>query len=209
MAEDTTREARAPNNFDNGVKAILATNITVYRNALKLSRAELAERVGITEAAIGQYERGTRTPQIDIICKLANVFNVPVDKLVGHNAGEYDAVKEYRFDETIRFVRNLGYSVVETEEGIVKVSARYKPVVRFTQSVATVETVYAGGLKEVIKFNNRETFISFFESLINRFLFADGARPIVEEIINTLNSTGKVELPSLEVKKQDDLYNFM
>lgn len=193
--------ARAPEN-DDDVKTILATNITVYRKRMKLSRAALAERIGITEAAIGQYERGSRTPQVEIVCKLADVFNVSVDKLIGHGASDYDAVKEYRLDETMRFVRNLGYSVVETEEGIVKVSARYKPVVHFSQGVATVETVYEGGLKEVIKFNNRETFISFFESLINQFLVARGARLIVEEIINTLNSTGKVELPNLDVTKQ-------
>lgn len=48
-----------------------------------LSQAALAEKIGISQSALGNYERGTRAPDKDIIVALARFFNVSCDYLLG------------------------------------------------------------------------------------------------------------------------------
>jgi len=48
-----------------------------------MSREELGKQVGTSGLVIGRYERNENTPSIDMILKLAKVFNVSLDYLVG------------------------------------------------------------------------------------------------------------------------------
>lgn len=68
--------------IDSG-KTALAGNIARYRQKLKLTRAELAKRVDVSEMAIGQYERGVRVPNLQTLLRLAQVLKVSTDALFG------------------------------------------------------------------------------------------------------------------------------
>lgn len=189
------------------VRAILAENISAYRQKLKMTRGELAAKIGASEAAIGQYERGTRTPQITFICKLADVFNVPVDLLVGHGNSEYDSVMEYRFDRAIDFIRKWGYLAVEAEDGTIKISENNnKTTYNFYAGVFEVNEKTAG--RELINFKNRDSFIVFSEKIISLFAFADGAEKIVSHIIYALKSDGKLSLPDVFLSSSFDRFDF-
>lgn len=61
----------------------IGENIKKYRIEKNLKQSELAERSGISRVAIGNYERGERTPNIDIIKKIANALDVPISILTG------------------------------------------------------------------------------------------------------------------------------
>ncbi|MFA5313923.1 MAG: helix-turn-helix transcriptional regulator [Methanomassiliicoccales archaeon] len=61
----------------------IAENIKSLRNAQKITQTELAERVGISNGAISAYELGTRMPSYEILIKLAQVFKVSTDNLLG------------------------------------------------------------------------------------------------------------------------------
>lgn len=146
------------------VREILGVNILYYRQKLKMTRAELAEKIGLSEAAIGQYERATRTPTIEYICKLSNVFGVPVDLLVGHGNSEYDSVMEYRFDKAAVFIRRLSLFIFETSDKNIKICRRKDGVPSFQ----LIDGVLFQADKQdefdtLIKFNNRQTFITFTE----------------------------------------------
>ena len=65
------------------MKANLADNIRDLRTAKKLTQSELAERVGVTKGTISAYEVGTRLPSYDILIKLAQIFRVSTDNLLG------------------------------------------------------------------------------------------------------------------------------
>lgn len=65
------------------LKNNIGSNIAKCRKAIGLTRAALAEKVGLTLAAIGQYERGDRTPTVEHLCKIADTLNVTVNDLVG------------------------------------------------------------------------------------------------------------------------------
>lgn len=83
-----------------------------------LSREALAERLGIATETLARYERGDRSPKIEIIAKLCEIFNVSADYFAnksedtkkaptGQTAGEGTggATKEDRL-ETVHHINN-------------------------------------------------------------------------------------------------------
>ncbi len=65
-------------------KDILRERITEARKRKKLNQAQLAERAGITPAAISQIEKGRRVPTIGVLHKIAVVLKVSLDYLTGN-----------------------------------------------------------------------------------------------------------------------------
>jgi transcriptional regulator with XRE-family HTH domain len=53
------------------------------RKGKKLTQEQLAKNVGITRSALSQYETGARTPDYEIVQRLAEYFDVSIDYLVG------------------------------------------------------------------------------------------------------------------------------
>lgn len=58
------------------------------------SQAELAECLGVTQQAVGLWERGKNMPDYDILKKLATMFNVSTDYLLCR-----DDIPPYYIDE--------------------------------------------------------------------------------------------------------------
>jgi transcriptional regulator with XRE-family HTH domain len=48
-----------------------------------MSQRELAERIGVSTGAIGNYESGLRRPKFETLEALADVLNVPLPALIG------------------------------------------------------------------------------------------------------------------------------
>lgn len=61
------------------------------RLANELTQKELSEKLGCTQTAVGKYERGDLEPNIDTLIKLAGIFEVSIDYLVG-NSDEFGAI---------------------------------------------------------------------------------------------------------------------
>lgn len=49
----------------------------------KMTQAELAKILGVNQTAVGKYERGDLQPNNNILCMLADIFDVSVDYLLG------------------------------------------------------------------------------------------------------------------------------
>lgn len=65
-------------NFSNNLKKI--------RKSLKLSQADLADLVDISQRTISHYEKGDSEPELLTICRLADAFNITTDQLLGYDA---------------------------------------------------------------------------------------------------------------------------
>lgn len=61
----------------------LGERIKKQRNLNKLTQKELAIQLGLTARMISFYETEQRVPPIDILIKLANVFSISTDYLLG------------------------------------------------------------------------------------------------------------------------------
>ena len=66
---------------------VFAQRLKELRKQNGLSQASLAQQLGMTQQAVGKWERGTATPDPQTIAKLAEIFNVPSDVLLGLDAG--------------------------------------------------------------------------------------------------------------------------
>lgn len=69
-------------------------NLKELRNKRNVSQAQVAEALGISLRAYQNYEYGQREPNIDMINKLADYFNVTTDRLLGRDTEEQDVIDE-------------------------------------------------------------------------------------------------------------------
>lgn len=61
----------------------LGAHIALLRKSRGLTQAELARAIGVSQQAVFAYELGERRVSVLILAKLARVFVVPVEDLVG------------------------------------------------------------------------------------------------------------------------------
>ena len=64
----------------------LRENIRYNRNLLNLTQGQLAEKLGGKKSLISNYENGHSLPDILTINKLADIFEISIDELMGRNS---------------------------------------------------------------------------------------------------------------------------
>lgn len=64
------------------MKVKIAENIKFYRKQLKMTQSQLAEKLNGKKSLISNYENGYSTPDIYMLCKLAEIFEISLDELV-------------------------------------------------------------------------------------------------------------------------------
>ena len=62
---------------------MLEERIKELRKREKMTRKELADKLGVSLSTIGMYEQGNRTPDRAKLEKLCEIFNVTLDYLMG------------------------------------------------------------------------------------------------------------------------------
>ena len=56
------------------------------REMANMSQRALGDKLGIANTVISKYERNVCDPSVENLIKMADIFGVSVDSLVGHNA---------------------------------------------------------------------------------------------------------------------------
>ena len=62
---------------------IFSQRLLAARKAKGLTQAQLGEMIGVSEAAIGHFERARQQPSFNTLCSLGNALEVSIDYLVG------------------------------------------------------------------------------------------------------------------------------
>lgn len=70
-------------NVDEQNVLLLRTRLIELRKEKGLSQVALAKELGVDCSTIAKYETGDRLPDLVMLCKLADYFNVTTDYLVG------------------------------------------------------------------------------------------------------------------------------
>ena len=65
------------------------------RKRADLTQVELAKKLGVSRSTIGNYEKGIRTPDYEMLEKIADFFNVDLNFLLGKSGNEADLYKRY------------------------------------------------------------------------------------------------------------------
>lgn len=72
----------------------LGSIVKDLRKKKGMKQSELAEKAGISRVAVGNYERNERTPNVEILLKLANALDVPIMDLMNIPADDYNAIRD-------------------------------------------------------------------------------------------------------------------
>lgn len=79
----------------------LSANICMLRKASSMTQEQLAEALGVTFAAVSKWERSVATPDLSLIVRMADLFGVSLDTLIGFE------VKNHSVDAFEKRIRDL------------------------------------------------------------------------------------------------------
>jgi transcriptional regulator with XRE-family HTH domain len=85
--------------YSKGVTLLLTELLTFPNKIMKLrehigfTQAQLAGKLGLTRSAVNAWEMGNAIPSTEVIIKLARIFNVSTDYLLGTDDTEMISVK--------------------------------------------------------------------------------------------------------------------
>lgn len=57
------------------------------RRTLGMTQASLAQRIGVSQGAVSQWEKGVASPHITILPKLAEALGCSINDLIDHKEG--------------------------------------------------------------------------------------------------------------------------
>ncbi len=63
----------------------LSKNIRFYRKSMNMTQEQLANMLNGKKSLVSNYENGYSVPDIEILIKLADIFEISLDELVGRN----------------------------------------------------------------------------------------------------------------------------
>jgi len=69
--------------MNENIASIIGTRIKAARDKIEISQKKLAENVGISPAAINQFEKGEKKPSSEVLARIANELGVSNDYLLG------------------------------------------------------------------------------------------------------------------------------
>ena len=63
----------------------LSHTLKLYRESAEITQKDMAKKLGVSESAYRSYELGDRKIPIDLLAKLAAIYRVSVDVLIGNS----------------------------------------------------------------------------------------------------------------------------
>lgn len=63
----------------------IGEKIKTLRKERKLTQKELAHKIGVTAPTVTKYENGQLEPNIEVLNRIANTFNMPISALIEDN----------------------------------------------------------------------------------------------------------------------------
>ena len=71
----------------------IGTNIYTLRKEKKITQAQLAEKLGVSEQAISKWENDQCAPDVSLFPIIAEFFGVSIDRLFGYHTSSDDDVE--------------------------------------------------------------------------------------------------------------------
>lgn len=82
----------------------MMTNFKKERKKKSYTQDEISEKLGIPKTTYCGYEQGIRKIPIEVLCNLADIYQISLDELVGRNFAKAGTELE---DEILKYVRQL------------------------------------------------------------------------------------------------------
>ncbi len=65
-----------------------STNLKKIRKSLDLTQGKLAAIIKVSQRTISHYENADSEPELIIVCRLADAFNISIEQLLGYDSTE-------------------------------------------------------------------------------------------------------------------------
>lgn len=88
------------------LKPVISKNISDLRIAADMTQLELAEKLNYSDKAVSKWERGESIPDVAVLKKIADLFEVPLDYLV---TAEHEQKKVLNDSDIGQKIRNRGF----------------------------------------------------------------------------------------------------
>ena len=150
-----------------------------------LSRKALAAALEVSTASIGYYEHGDRKPDIEVLVKISNFFDVSCDYLLrGVESQNISIQSELGFDneviEQIRYIKQLQYDDILSDVllmyEIIPFLDNLKRIIynayAFGEEETVVNEVFDEFLKDMTEKKNMQVFVSDPENIKTHLLSA-------------------------------------
>ncbi|TAF73190.1 MAG: XRE family transcriptional regulator [Bacteroidetes bacterium] len=107
---------------------ILGNNIKLFRERLGLSQENMAQYLGVKREMVSYYENGVRTPNVDILKKLADLFGVEEIELLEEASDTKTANMAFAFR-----AEGLNNTDLENIAKFKKIVKNYLKIVKLTR----------------------------------------------------------------------------
>lgn len=174
-----------------------------------LTQEEVAQKAGISRIALGNYERGERTPPIDIFARIANALHVSMDDLYGFNKPtKWEQLKKefntHGFYITHSKIHKGYVIVLETGNAPSRGATPLKDVPTEIQNV--VREYLEERKKEYDELKVKDPWPDQFEILVGRWFYIANEDTLYNLMINAINSVYFIE--SVSKLYLDTLMNY-
>lgn len=99
---------------------MFSDNLKKIRKEHVLSQAQLAKELGLGVSTIGMYESNVRKPSYDVLKKMSDYFNVPIDFLINDGNTKDNIAIEYYISQIEKLTEKEQQQILEFIEFIFK-----------------------------------------------------------------------------------------
>lgn len=103
---------------------IIGKRLAEIRKSKKLKQTELAEMLNVSQQVISNIERGVTAPDIEQLKKIADIYNVSLDQLVGRDffCNDVDDVER----KIISYIKQMDNEGKELSLGLLSQVAQHR-----------------------------------------------------------------------------------
>lgn len=115
------------------------------RTNANLTQVELSARIHVTQGSISQWENGTTKPDFETLIKLADLYKISLDQLVGRNfPQENDALITCNASDEIDLIKTYRELSAQGQEYIRQQLFMAEQIYKKADTVSSVETEEVG-----------------------------------------------------------------
>lgn len=82
-----------------GLKKVVAENITKLRTSMNLTQAQLGEKLNYSDKSISKWERGESVPDVFVLKKIADLAGVTVDYIITPHPADEEIQTDKKFSQ--------------------------------------------------------------------------------------------------------------
>lgn len=180
---------------DTNVKIDLGKRLLKLREEYHYKQGDVAEAIGISRVSLGYYEKGERNIDISVLQKLAKLYNVSTDYLIGISAEKNPKADQ----KCTKRLKDIGFSIETTMELYGKPLAA-----KFISDLVTHPSFTEF---EHLTYHSRYTRYESMDFEYRSFLISRVLHMITSDILNNWYDDDTIKIKELTKEQKESICN--